>query len=83
MRTLGNVQEHSIHKVEEELKFQVLTPRQTQIKEELAESLELNHVRLVVFLLILELGSTRVLFVILLSFNIDFPIFQSAILRAL
>lgn len=62
----------------------MLTPWQAQVKEELTEPLEFNQIRLIVILLVLELrGPSRSLFLILLSFYIDFPIFQGAILGTL
>ncbi len=75
MSSLSYVQEDPVNKVKEDLEFQVLAPRQTQVKEELGEPLELNQVGLL-FLAFL-VGSERAC---ILTFDIDFPIFQGAFL---
>ena len=42
MRSLRDVQENTINKVEEQFKLQMLTPWQAQVKEELTEPFEFN-----------------------------------------
>jgi hypothetical protein len=82
MRSLGDVQKDSIHKVQEELELQVLTPRQAQIEEELTKPLEFNEVRLVT-LLVTKLSGIRILLLVLFSFNIDLPVFKRTVLSTL
>ncbi len=60
MGPAGDVEEYSVHEVEEELQLQVVAPREAKVEEELTQSFEFNQVRL--------------LFRISLSLNVDLPV---------
>lgn len=70
MRASSDVQEDAVNEEEEELEFQVVAPGETEVKEELTQSLEFDQVRLA--LLVCACG---------FPLNIDFPVLQRRFLR--
>jgi hypothetical protein len=82
--TLGDVEEDAIHEVEEELEFEVLAPGQAEVEEELAQTLKLDQVGLVL-VLVLEVrgGGGRGLTLVGLPLDVDLPVLKGTVLRTL
>lgn len=68
----SDVQEDAVNEEEEELELQVVAPGETEVEEELTQSLEFDQVRLRALLVYVLWG---------LPFNIDFPVLQRRFLR--
>jgi hypothetical protein len=91
--SLGDVEEDTVHKEEEDLKFQVLAPGEAQVEEEFREPFELNEVWLLLTPIFRGLVSVIRAYSILsgvllvyaptLSFDIDLPVFLSGFLSRL